>query len=169
MPETTFKGTWRLLLPRALAKQSRISNFYSCLKPSSDGIRAWMNNVCLWPSSTCLRPSRISHLPIFWFFKLQTSAFPRPNLPGQPSENPALGQNIKKQTRHSTLGGGDCLRDRKEGGVRPEKMLAKAKWNEEPHTFQKGGFLARIQNFFSGYANLPSFILRSSWDGQDTY
>lgn len=59
MPKMVFKDTRRLLFPRALAKQSRISNFYSSLTPSFNGIRAWINSACLWPSNTslsCLLP-----------------------------------------------------------------------------------------------------------------
>lgn len=54
MPKMIFRSTWRLLLPRALAEQSRISKLQSCLEPSFDRIRAWINNVCLGPSSTSL-------------------------------------------------------------------------------------------------------------------
>ena len=50
-PKMISRGTWRSPLPRALAKQSRISKLYSSLQPSFDRIRLWVNNGCLWPSS----------------------------------------------------------------------------------------------------------------------
>lgn len=54
MPKRIFKGSWRLVLQRTLARQSRISKLLSCPKPSFDRIGAWVYNVRHWPSNTSL-------------------------------------------------------------------------------------------------------------------
>ena len=62
-----------------------------------------------------------------------------PTSPANPqrAETPGLGQRrYSKLSLQKAL----WLRDRKEEGIGSEKMPTKAKWNEEPHTFQKGGF-----------------------------
>lgn len=135
-----FKDTWRLLLPRALAKQSRISNVYSSLKPSFDGIRAWINNACLWPSNTslsCLLPPyfHVLQTPDFSFSKHQ-SHLP---IPGEP--------RLWNYDRASKNRGGTqnflCIehffRGREKEGICSKKTPAKVEWNEEPHTFKGQG------------------------------
>lgn len=137
-----FKGTWRLLLPRALAKSSRISNFYSSLKPSFDGIGAWINNACLWPSNTslsCLLPLHFHVLPTpdFSFSKHQ-SHLPIP-------EQPRL-QNYDRASRN---GGGTqniiCIkhffRRREKEGICSERCLQR--WSEmKNHTQSRGRVLS---------------------------
>lgn len=71
MPKRIFKGTWRLLLLRSLAKQSRISKLHSCLKPSFDRIGAWANNVCRASNTYLSLPLSYLLPALSLFFKLQ--------------------------------------------------------------------------------------------------